>query len=138
MGKIALHRRPDTRDHVEIARFPVALVKPGEDTDDFRIPLRAEPGVVGLQVLAGGGHGQHHGGLARRAAEQRQLRLDAGDGPARAVPVPGQAAQRPGFGQGRARAFVQPGAMAQVGDTSVSAGDANRSSSGSWRLSMFR
>ena len=73
----------------------------------MRAQGEAHARVIGLGVLARGGHGQRHPVLAHvHAVEQRQLPLDALDRPARAVAVPGQPAQRAGVGQQRALAGV--------------------------------
>ena len=51
MRKVALHRRPHTRDHVEIARLAIALEQAGEDADDLGVALRPQSGVIGGEVL---------------------------------------------------------------------------------------
>ncbi len=77
--------------------------------------VSAEAGVVGLHVLEGLGHRQLHRAFANRA-EQRQLLLHAADRPARAVAVPGQAAERAGVGEQAWLATLERGALAQLGD----------------------
>jgi hypothetical protein len=75
----------------------------------------AEVCVVGEGVLRRGRRGQGHGRLAdRRAVEHRRQGLGAGHVPMRAMPMPGQRAQGPGFGQALALEAVQRRAVDQV------------------------
>src|SRR5690606_39968557 len=68
MLEIALHRSPDAGDHREVARLAVAPPQPREDADDLGVALRAEAGVVGLEVLIGPG-------LRQVTVEHRALEL---------------------------------------------------------------
>jgi hypothetical protein len=72
-------------------------------------PVGAKPVILGWAV-----------------AEQRPLRLQAGDGPAGGVTMAGQSGQRAGFGQQRKRAPVQQRARAQVGEAGERASASRR------------
>src|SRR5690606_15077667 len=82
-----------------------------------RVRAEGQPGagVVGAGVLPRARRWDRDALLVlRRAGEQRQLLLRAGAQPARAMAVPGEAAQRGGLGQLRQAAAVEAGAVQEV------------------------
>lgn len=76
----------------------------------------AEESVIAQQFLAARRQWQADRALFDGGpfGEQRQLRLDAGDGPARLVPVSGETAQGAGIGQQLQGPGVEPGASAEI------------------------
>lgn len=76
----------------------------------------AEESVIAQQFLAAQRQRQADRALFDDGpfGEQWQLRLDAGDGPARLVPVSGETAQGAGIGQQLQGPGVEPGASAEI------------------------
>ncbi len=76
----------------------------------------AEESVIAQQFLAARRQRQADRGFFDDGpfGEQWQLRLDAGDGPARLVPVSGETAQGAGIGQQLQGPGVEPGASAEI------------------------
>ena len=106
-GCMTTRRDPEGRPTVlDLKQFLRTAATPGfELTAQQRQRVRPQCGadgaVIGVQILANAGFGQHHLGLllARQPGKQPKLFLHPGDFPARPMPMPGQAAQRPGIGQ---------------------------------------
>ena len=83
----------------------------------MRPETEPEPRVIRQRVLSLRGQRQRDGLFGRTVhAEQRQLRLDAGDGPARTMAMTGQPAQRGRIRQQILLPPIKTGTLTQVGD----------------------